>query len=100
MEKSYIDAATFIIAYVLFGFAGYKYSQRLKQPVIIQKWLIYIAAAILAGAIGTKIRIFSVFNFGIYFSRTLLSFFIGILIRFVVRFVKEKRVKNNNNAVV
>ena len=100
MEIAYIDAAAFLITYILFGFAGYKYSQRLKQSGTIRNWIIYIAALIVAEMIEPRLRLISIFNFAIYFSRALQGFFIGILIRFVVRFVKEKRALKNNNTVI
>lgn len=100
MERTYIDAAAFIITYILFGFAGYKYSQKIKQPGTIWNWIIYIAALIVAEMIEPRLRLISIFNFTIYFSRALQGFFIGILIESVVRFVKDKRALKNNNAVI
>ena len=93
MDITYIDLAAFLVTYLFFGYTGYQFSPKLKQPGTIKIWLIYIIITILAGGVGSGTRLISIFEFAIYLNWILQGFFIGILIEFVVRFIKEKRAK-------
>ena len=92
MEFSLLDIIAIIVTYVVFGFVGYRLSQKFKRPVHVITWIVTVIATFLAGYIlpGQNSYLISGFGFNIYVSTSFQAIGVGIVIGLAIRELKLK----------
>ena len=92
MELSLLDIIAIAVTYIVFGFVGYRLSNKFNRPVHLLTWIGLVLGTFLVGYIfmGQNSYLISIFGFNLYFSTSLQAIGVGIVIGLAMRELKLK----------
>ncbi len=76
---------TKLTTYLVFGFLGYVWGQRLHLPAKTVTWVLWLILLVLSDSLFVQVRLVDIFGFVIYLNWVVQALVVGILINFVVR---------------